>query len=300
ALGRMNDPRCVPGLAERVVGARSGFASAAAFHGRARDAFHHPGLPAHHEILVRLPDHAELLLPAICDRLGTATDVQLLNHLCEVLAAWGPAAKAAVAQLLDLLRDNQRWTAAATALAGIGMAGNGGRELLLARSIAAGADAELAAWAYWQVGGEPGPALKVLGPAATEGGFPHPALRKLADLGPRAVDFADQLRTMIGAADPWTSVEAAHALWAATGDTESTVPALLEVVQNLAEGTYLPVMLPAVRYLTRIGHAAQPAAHLLRDLPTSDRRFHYFGGWRAFAEDESIRTAVDELLSATD
>ncbi|WP_455359008.1 hypothetical protein [Streptomyces sp. SYSU K21746] len=306
ALARMNDPRCVPGLADRVVGARSGFASAAAFYGSARDAFHDPGLPAHHEILVRLPDHAELFLPAICDRLGTATDIHLLNRLCEVLAAWGPAAKAAVPQLLDLLGDNQRWTAAATALAGIGMAGNGGRELLLARSIAAGAgaDAELAAWAYWQVGGEPGPALKVLGPAATEGRFPHPALRKLADLGPHAVDFADQLRTTVGAADPWTSVEAAHALWAATGDTESTVPALLEAVQDLAEGAYLPVTLPAVRHLTRIAHAAQPAAqpaaHLLRDLPTSDRRLHYFGGWRAFAEDESIRTAVDELLGATD
>ncbi|WP_073950477.1 hypothetical protein [Streptomyces kebangsaanensis] len=298
ALARMNDPRCVPGLTERMAADRSGFAAATAYYG-GRDAFHTPVLPALHEVLVRLPDHAEPLLPAIRDRLGTATDVRLFNHLCEVLAAWGPAAKAAVPQLLDLLKDDQRWTSAATALAGIGVAGNGGRELLLARSTAQGADAELAAWAYWRVGGEPGPALKVLGHAVTEGRFPHPALRKLADLGPHAAGFADQLRTLTRASDDWTRVEAAHALWTATGDTEGAVPALLEVVKDLADGTYLPVMLPAVRYLTRMGHAARPAVRPLRDLPASDRRLHYFGGWRAFAEDESIRSAVDDLLTLT-
>ncbi|WP_032767262.1 HEAT repeat domain-containing protein [Streptomyces sp. CNS654] len=300
ALARMNDPRCVPGLAERVAGNRSGFASVSASYGSAGSG-HYPALPALHEVLIGLPDHAELLLPGICDRLGTTTDVGILNQLCEVLAAWGPAAKVAVPQLLDLLGDDQRWAAAATALAGIGPAGNGGRELLLARStVGGGADAELAAWAYWQVGGEPKPALKVLGPAATEGRFSHPALRKLAGLGPHAAPFAGQLRTMVGAADTWTSVEAAYALWAATGETENTVPALLEAVHDLAEGTYLPVMLPAVRHLTRIGRVAQPAAHLLSDLPTCDRRLHYFGGWRAFTEDEAIRTAVDELLTAAD
>ncbi len=300
ALARMNDPRCVPHLAEYVAGAPSGFASAASFHGGGRDAFHDPVLPALYEVLVRLPDHAEVLLPAFCDRLGTAVDVRLLNQLGEVLAAWGPAAKAAVPRLLDLLEDDQRWTAAATALAGIGPEGSEGRELLLARSIATGADAELAAWAYWQVGGEPGPVLRVLGAAATEGRFPRSALRRLADLGPHAAGLAEQFRTMIGARDPWTSVEAAHALWAATGDTEDAVPALLRAVQGIADGTYQPVMLSAVRHLARIGRASQPAVRLLRHLSASDLRYHYFGGWRAFAEDESIRAAVDELLTVTD
>ncbi|MBQ1095376.1 HEAT repeat domain-containing protein [Streptomyces sp. b94] len=300
ALARMNDPRCLPGLAERVAGTPSGFASADAFTGGAGDAIHYPALPALSEALARLPDRADVLLPAICDRLGPTEDVRLVGQLCNVLAAWGPAAKAAVPQLLGLLEDSQRWTAAATALAGIGPAGNGGREALLARSLAGGADAELAAWAYWQVGGEPGPALKVLGPAATEGRYPHPALRKLADLGSHAAAFAGRIRAMDEAADPWTRAEAAHALWAVTGDTESAVPILVEIVQELTDGTYLPVMLPAVRYLTRMGHAAQPAVRLLRDLPASDRRIHYFGGWRAFTEDESLRTAVDELLATAD
>ncbi|MFC5957870.1 hypothetical protein ACFP51_26400 [Streptomyces pratens] len=298
ALARMNDPRCLPGLAGITAGARSGFASASAFFGSAHDAFHVPVLPALDEVLVHLPDHSDLLLPTICDRLGTATGTHVLRRLCDVLAAWGPVAQPAVPQLLDLLGDDRNWTAAATALAGIGPAGSAGRELLLARSTAAGSgsDAELAAWAYWQVGGEPEPALKVLGIAAAESHFPHPALRKLADLGPHAAGGADLLRPMTKTTDPWTRVEAAHALWAATGDTGSTVPVLLEAVQGLAEDTYLPVMLPAVRHLARIGNAARPAAHLLRDLPTSDRRLHYFGGWRAFTEDESIRAAVDKLL----
>ncbi|GAA2390411.1 hypothetical protein GCM10010420_12730 [Streptomyces glaucosporus] len=297
ALARTNDPRCLPGLAERVSGARSGFASAAAHYGSARDAFHHPALPALHEVLTLLPDHAETLLPAVCARLGPAEDVRLVRGLCDVLAVWGPAA-AAVPRLLGLLEDEQRWAAAATALAGIGPAGSGGRDLLLARSLSGGADAELAAWAYWRIGGEPGQALKVLGPAATEGRFPHPALRRLADLGPHAAGFADRLRTMADAAEPWTGIEAAHALWAATGETGSTVPVLLEAVRDLADGVCRPVMLPAVRRLTRMGRAARPAARHLRDLPASDRRLHYFGGWRAFTEDESLRAAVDELLAA--
>ena len=99
--------------------------------------------------------------------------------------------------------------------------------------------------------------------------------------------------------DPWTRVEAAHALWAATGDTETTVPVLTAVVRDLAEGTYLPVMLPAVRHLARIGHAARPAAALLRGVPAHDRRLRSNGGWRGFAQDEDIRSAVQELLDAS-
>ncbi|MEU9124575.1 hypothetical protein AB0C96_32800 [Streptomyces sp. NPDC048506] len=299
ALARMNDPRCVPGLAARVAGAPSGFPSTGVFHS-ARHAVHFPLLPALHEVLARLPDHAELLLPAIRDRLGTATDPRLLDQLCDVLAAWGPAAEAAVPQLLDLLEDDHTWPPAATALAAIGTAGNGAGELLLARSTAggAGADAELAAWAYWRIGGEPAPALNVLGPAVAKSRHLHPALRRLADLGPHAAGYVDEIRTATTDTDPWTRVEAAHALWAATGDTDTTIPVLVDAVQELAHGTYAPVMLPAVRHLSRMGRAARPAARLLHKLPIRDRRLHHFGAWRTFTEDESVRAAVDELLTA--
>ncbi|MEU1928093.1 hypothetical protein ABZ516_11930 [Streptomyces sp. NPDC019826] len=298
ALARMNDPRCVPGLIDAAAHPRSGFASNSA-HYPSTD-WHHAVLPALPEVVGHLPDHAGLLLPMICGRLDSATDDHVLSAYCQVLADWGPAADAAVPQLLGLLADDRTWTAAAGALAGIGRAGNGAAELLLARSAVGAEHTELAAWAYWKVGGEPGPALEALGRTVAGKGFPRPALQMLADLGSHAGHHADRLRTMTSDTEPWNRVEAAHALWAVTGDTESTVPALITAVRGLAEGTWLPVMLPAVRYLARIGRAARPAAELLRGVPTLDQRLRSSGGWRGFVQDESVRPAVHELLAACD
>lgn len=297
ALARMNDPRCLPGLLELIGGARSGFASNSA-HYPSTD-WHHSRLPSLPEALSDLSDHAELLLPAICDRLGTATDNHLLNRLCEVLADWGPVAEAAVPRLLVLLEDDRTWTVAATALAGIGTAGNEARDLLLFRSRGEGSHRMCAAWAYWKVSGEPEPALELLGHSLAERSFRHPDLRRLAGLGTHGASHAALLRAMTTDAEPWTRVEAAHALWAATGDTADSVPVLTAVVGDLAKGTYLPVMLPAVRYLARIGHAAEPAAYLLRDVPAHDQRMRSNGGWRGFVQDENIRAAVEELIDTS-
>ncbi|WP_030694015.1 HEAT repeat domain-containing protein [Streptomyces globisporus] len=297
ALARMNDPRCLPGLIELIAGTRSGFASNSA-HYPATDR-HHVGLPSLPEALCHLSDHAELLLPAICDRIGTVTDDRLLHRICETLAEWGPAAEKAVPRLLGLLEDDRTWTAAATALAGIGRGGAAAGSLLLSRTRADGPHGELAAWAYWRVRGEPEPALELLGHSLAGQRGRHPELRRLAGLGARSAPLADRFRAMTADTDPWTRVEAAHALWAATGDTEDTVPVLTAVVRDLAEGRYLPVMLPAVRHLARMGHAARPAADLLRGVPARDRRLRTNGGWRGFTQDEDIRSAVRELLGAT-
>jgi hypothetical protein len=294
ALARMNDPRCVPGLVTRMAGAPSAFPS----HGILSSGDHHlPLLPALHEVLALLPDHAASLLPAVCDRLDACGDQQELSRLCEVLAVWGPAARAAVPRLVRLLERDGSWTAAATALGGIGAEDGRARELLLGRSADQGVDAALAAWAYVRTGGDPARALQVLGPATTRDDVRHPHLRRLADLGAHAAGLADRLRALARAEDVWTSVEAAHALWAATGETEIPVQRLLTAVAGLTEGHYLPVMLPAVRHLARIGRAAGPAARLLHEVPELDRRLYYFTGWRGFETDESIRAAVGELLA---
>ncbi|MET8544683.1 hypothetical protein ABZW03_29170 [Kitasatospora sp. NPDC004799] len=299
ALARMNDPRCLPGLTELMTGTRSGFAAGSA-HYPATAGLHHAVLPSLHEVLDHLPDHAELLLPTIGKQLDAATDAHLLDSLCRVLAGWGPAAQAAVPRLTGLLEDDRTWASAANALAGIGTAGSGARDLLLARSNSGAARPELAAWAYWKTGGEPEPALEALGRAAAEGRLPHPSLRMLADLGPHAARHADRLRALTADNDPWTRLEAAHALWATTGDTGTSVQAMTSTVQGLAEGVYLPVMLPAVRYLARLGHAARPAARHLRDVPARDQRLRSNGGWRGFTQDEAIRAALEELLAAWD
>ncbi|WP_406465416.1 hypothetical protein OHB07_31550 [Streptomyces sp. NBC_00111] len=299
ALARMNDPRCVPGLIDAAAHPESGFASHSAHYPSSAD-WHYAVLPALHEVVGHLPDHAGLLLPMVCGRLDTATDDHVLDSYCQVLADWGPAAAGGVPQLLGLLENDRTWTSAAKALAGIGRAGNEALELLLARSAAGGARTEIAAWASWKVGGDPDAALEALGRTVAETGFPRPALRMIADLGTHAAHHADRLRAMTSDPDPWTRVEAAHALWAVTRDTESSVPALTSAVRGLAEGTWLPVMLPAVRYLTRIGRAARPAAELVRGVPDHDQRIRSSGGWRGFVQDDSARTAVRDLLAACD
>ncbi|GAQ57029.1 HEAT repeat domain-containing protein [Streptomyces acidiscabies] len=278
ALARMNDPRCLPALTECVTGTRAGLTWGGGLHFSGRP--HRPVLPSLQEVLTRLPDHADRLLPALTTRLATAKDPR---GLCDVLAAWGAAAHPAIPHLLPLLHDDQRWTPAATALAAMGEAAHEASARLLLRTRTPG-DPELAAWAYWKTSGDPTPLLET-----TEA----PSVRRLADLGPHAAPFADRFRTLTTDIDPWTRVNAAHALWSATGDTDHTIPVLTAEIRDLPNGTYVPVMLAAVRHLTRMGHAPR----FLDTVPTTDHRLHYFSGWRSFTEDETIRTAVTELLA---
>ncbi|MFJ9453712.1 HEAT repeat domain-containing protein [Kitasatospora sp. NPDC101447] len=311
ALARIGDPRCVPAVVDLVTaGGRATAFGAAGVHHARFGTHHYPQLPGIHELLAPLREHADALLPSIRAHLRGSAPT-LARPLCEVLAGWGPAAAPAVPELLGLLADDATWAPAATALAGIRQpAGEEALALLRARTtaaagsnaagtIAAGADAELAAWAYWRLGGEPGPALAVLGPAATDGRFVGPALRKLADLGPHAAPYRDRLRALVADPYDWVSVEAAHALWAATGDTDTAVPALFDACRNLRAGTYYPAMLQAVRHLTRIGPAARPAAAVLAEALTRDERLSTSGAWRAFVDDETIRAAVTELCRVT-
>ncbi|MFE9446185.1 hypothetical protein ACFYO2_46460 [Streptomyces sp. NPDC006602] len=236
-------------------------------------------------------------MPVISAQLEAAADDHVLNRLCQVLAGWGPAAQSAVPQLLGLMEDDRTWAAAARALAGIGVAANRAQDLLLARSSTGGAHAELAAWAYWKVGGEPGPAVEALGGVATEASIPRPVLRMLADLGPHAACYAKQLRPLTTDNDPWTRIEAAHALWAITGDTDTAAPVFAAALQGLAKGSYLPVMLPATRYLAQTRRAGQPAVPLLLNALSRDERLRSSGGWRGLVQDESIRSAIEELLA---
>ncbi|MGW4890833.1 hypothetical protein ACWEQL_00975 [Kitasatospora sp. NPDC004240] len=300
ALARMNDPRCLPGLVEAVAAERAGSWNWISGHYPVSD-WHYAVLPGLHEALGPLADHARELLPAITARLDAAApDDPAVGRLCEVLAQWGPASAAMVPRLIALLDHDRSWAAAAQALAAIGPAGAGARDALLARTGTGTTWPELAAWASWKVGGEPGPLLEVFGHLADARRVPHPALRMISELGPLAAPYADPLRALTAVDDPWTSAEAAHALWTATGDTDTAVPALTAAVRVLPHGRLLPVAFPAVRHLTRIGWPARPAAHLLGGLLPLDQRLRTSGGWRGFADDEAIRAAITDLLTACD
>ena len=67
-------------------------------------------------------------------------------------------------------------------------------------------------------------------------------------------------------------------------------------------GRHVPtVTRNAARYLAAIGQpAAATAVPVLRAILADDRRFAYFGGWRAFTEDEELRLhAATALVGAT-
>ncbi|MCY9784489.1 HEAT repeat domain-containing protein [Nocardiopsis sp. EMB25] len=299
ALARLNDPRCTPRLVDSLHAERSGFS-------RAFD--HYPAsphtavLPALPEVLARLPEHVDALLPAVRELLLSSSDQQKRASFCETLDVWGAASAPALPEVLDLLADGDEWAvrAAASAVAATGTAARDAAEALLARAFDDDLGGTHAAWAHWRVTGDPDPALRALASAVARD-HPHPALRLLAELGPLASGFADSCVSLaVSGAPPsdWTRVEAAHALWRITGDPERALPVLLGAVGELPRGRYLPVHLTAVRYLARMGPAARPAADLLRCLPDIDRRLRYFGAWRGFIEDEEIRAAVRDLRAA--
>jgi hypothetical protein len=121
----------------------------------------------------------------------------------------------------------------------------------------------------------------------------------MADLGPHASCHTQRLRSLTTDRDVWTRVEAAYALWAVTGESDTTAPVLTAALRELAEGAYRPVMLPAVRHLARTGRSGEPDIPLLRGVLARNQRFRSSGGWRGFIEDEAIRAAVEELLAAS-
>ncbi|MFE2104795.1 hypothetical protein ACFXAF_02820 [Kitasatospora sp. NPDC059463] len=78
----------------------------------------------------------------------------------------------------------------------------------------------------------------------------------LADLGPHAARYADRPRALAADNDRWDPRQGGARALGHDGDCEISVPAMTSVIRELADGTYYPVMLPAVRHRARVGHAA--------------------------------------------
>ncbi|MFD7733239.1 hypothetical protein ACFV6F_22950 [Kitasatospora phosalacinea] len=315
ALARGGDPRCVPALST----APAGFGSSGQYFGPDVRG-HRPVLPALHEVLALLPGHAQALMPVVEQQLARDGDRTAAHRFGTLLAGWGAASPTAVERLVHLLGGDLTWAPAAEALARLGPgvlgadAATRAREMLYARMNAPGAGSDAgagshggpdagpdagagtAAWACWRLGGD---ALDAADALAAHLHRPA-ALRMLADLGPHAARCAGQLRVRAADRDEQVAVAAAGALWAATGDAETAVPALLTALRGLGEGRHLPVMPAAVRQLARIGPAAHPAAPLLRATLAGDRRLRSNAAWRGFVEDEELRASAAEALVAVE
>lgn len=303
ALTRVGDPRAVRELESRLAHGRLGFATRGVHYGNQGLPFM-VDLPSIGAVLTEADPAAELAGPT-ASLLSTAHvggNPSLAAILCESIGGWGPDAAAAVPVLLQVLRESPAdrfpGPAAALALGRIGAAAH--RAAADLRHLARGGSGT-AAWALWRVTSDPGEALPLLAAQLAESRRGHALARHLADFGPLAAGTEGRLRAMLGEADHWARTEAAHALWRITGDTETAVRTLADVVAPLTDGAFLPARLAAMRYLAAIpdpgtGPAAEVAA-VARSVLDNPRRLASSGGWRLFDEDDQIRESAGSYLA---
>ncbi|QNP63636.1 hypothetical protein [Streptomyces genisteinicus] len=241
------------------------------------------------QILRPMAAHAEALLPGVRRLLADAAGKEQLRPVLAALAAWGPAASAAVPELTAVLATrNVRW--ACDALGAVGAAAAPAADTLgdFVRGVAQPPrhdggcpeppgrrrwhGTQNAAWAHWRITGDPGVFLAFLDEEAPRG-LGYADLHRLAELGQVATPYASAVRPLLDSPGPWTRVRAAHAWWRITGDTDAAVPVLLAALRPLASGAADAPCRAAVRYAARIGAPAAAAAPLLAGVLSSERRF---------------------------
>ncbi|MEU0938423.1 hypothetical protein [Embleya sp. NPDC005971] len=151
---------------------------------------------------------------------------------------------------------------------------------------------QIAAWAHWRVTEDPELALTVLG-GALRSPRQAPLLHRLADLGPIASAYADDVRHLFDHAGDWTRLTAAHAWWRITGDPEPALPELLRAPAPVRSGRATEHTLIVVRLLGDIGPPARKAADTLRTIVANERRV---GG--SILADEELCRATGAALTA--
>ncbi len=154
ALARLGDPRCLPWLRKRLLGSRTGFATAAISY--PRHGFAVFDLPDIGSMITRADPGARLAGP-VRRRLRRAV------WFGEAAGAWGEKAAPMVPELRDLLRHGKPGyypsPAAAQALGQIGPAAQAAARELRRHAMAGSAEA---AWALWRVTGQTSPAASIL------------------------------------------------------------------------------------------------------------------------------------------
>jgi len=205
-------------------------------------------------LTLRLRAHAGELLPAVIHYLTTGgwayTELGLIDGLIE----WGEAAAPAVDALCRRLSDE----AAVRALGAIGPAAARAVPLLDTTTPAG-------AWARWRITGE---RAEETAAALAEAR----AMHLLADLGPAAAPHLGTIRQCLAEGGEWTRVEAAGALWRATGEADEAVRAFADVLRTRWLGVFGPRHATIARYAAEIGPAARPLRGFLARFLDRDGR----------------------------
>jgi hypothetical protein len=285
-LSRMGDERCLPRLRNRALIGTSVFDVVQAHYPRDVYLFTAPAL---FDVLAPLRHWAGALLPRVGSALSDADSYHQRRVLTAVLAAWGPAAAPAVPDLVPLLEsDAAEHVCATLGAVGPGAAPAGHR---LFRLVERGGTSRLrlaAGWAHWRVTGDPETALRVLG-SALSGELAATVVGWLGDLGPLAASHAARVRALgVAAGSDWVRVAAARCAWRLTGDPADAVEPVLPLLAPLRLGRVGPATRAAAAVAVEAAPADPRLVALLGPVATGDRRYAYYGDWRAVAEDEEL------------
>ncbi|MFD3584366.1 hypothetical protein [Streptomyces sp. NPDC058683] len=292
ALTRIGDPRAMPGLVERLHEPYRGQYSRSYTMGD-------PRRPEVEEVLTPLRAHAEILLPPIRALLREeGADGPLTGAFLKALAAWGPAAAPALPEVVALLDDARHSLSALDALVAMGPAAASAEPAVRGCTVLDfPANHRRVAWAAWRLGGDRDTALRLIGEAVLSEDRPYDVVR-LGDFGPAALPYADRLRQGMDGYDTWYEMWAAIALWSITGETEPSLSVLEKYVLPVADGDEsYGSFLMALRAIVRIGTVSPVVRAALRTVRETDRRLSPYRDYRAFLEDEEIRSAIDETLA---
>ena len=230
-------------------------------------------------LLDMLGPYAGALLPAVMYRLaqpGTGCWRHVRCDLLRGLATWHDQAADAAAALTGLLaRQGEDQRTIANILGRIGPEAAIAVPVLdeLLDKAGTGLGGVLA-WARWRITGErTAQTAQTLALMASTPPHGPGGLRLLADLGPAAAAHAPVIRARLTDRYEWVRAEAANALWRCTGDTASTVPVLLRLLDGYP---WLPMFAPVhsvvVECLGHIGAPAEPAAPILTGYLEADKR----------------------------
>jgi hypothetical protein len=259
--------------------------------------------PVH--VLDALRPHATQLLPALLARLhdgGEGWDT-VATDLVRGLGTWGvDAGDAAPAVAALLIRGPVGIDTVVTTLGRIGPAAAFAVPVLDTLAEREDKHAALIAWAYWRITGEqPDTTAATLARLAATPRHGPQALRLLADLGPAAAGSADSIRTLLASRDRWTRVEAAHALWRASGDLRDALPVLLDEAGCVDHPDEVGIVRAAAfGYLGQIGALAAEAIPALEAVLRRDRRVggtgHYRDDHNAITWDQHCQQLVTAAL----